>query len=48
MGRKKIYKSEDEKRIARNKNAMKYYLKNKEHIKNKNKEYARKRKVSGL
>jgi hypothetical protein len=41
------YKTEDEKRIARNRNAMKYYEKNKELIKNKNREYA-KRKVSGI
>jgi hypothetical protein len=36
MGRKKKYLTEEEKRIARNKRAMRYYIRNKHEIKKKN------------
>ena len=36
MGRKKKYNTCEEKRIAVNENAMRYYLKNREKIKEKN------------
>ena len=36
MGRKRKYFTEEEKRMANNKKAMKYYLLNREHIKKKN------------
>lgn len=36
MGRKKLHKTEEAIRIANNEKAMRYYLKNKEKIKQKN------------
>lgn len=36
MGRKKKYLTDEERRIARNERAMRYYLRNKEKIKTRN------------
>ena len=47
MGRKKIYKTKEEKQISINKKSMRYYWKNQEKIKKKNLEryYERKNRI---
>jgi len=44
MGRKRKYQTDEEKRIAKNEKAMRYYEKNKDEIRRKNRErYHRKK-----